>query len=68
MKAMIITEVAAFRQQVRNQIRAAPVRKETYVSSSSNHHSVCIYVSFHFLQFASRGPGNCAKPPSCYAV
>ncbi|KAJ9100129.1 hypothetical protein QFC20_005541 [Naganishia adeliensis] len=29
MKAMIITEVAAFRQQVRNQIRAAPVRKET---------------------------------------
>ncbi|KAJ9125408.1 hypothetical protein QFC22_000368 [Naganishia vaughanmartiniae] len=29
MKAMIITEVAAFRQQIRNQIRAAPVRKET---------------------------------------
>ncbi|GHJ85471.1 hypothetical protein NliqN6_1873 [Naganishia liquefaciens] len=29
MKAMIITEVAAFRQQVRNQIRAAPVRRET---------------------------------------
>ncbi|KAJ9128102.1 hypothetical protein QFC24_000393 [Naganishia onofrii] len=29
MKAMIITEVAAFRQQIRNQIRAAPVRRET---------------------------------------
>ncbi|KAJ9107846.1 hypothetical protein QFC19_002752 [Naganishia cerealis] len=29
MKAMIITEIAAFRQQIRNQIRAAPVRRET---------------------------------------
>jgi hypothetical protein len=33
MKAMIITEVAAFRQQIRNQIRAAPVRRETYVQA-----------------------------------
>lgn len=59
---MIITEVAAFRQQVRNQIRAAPVRRETYVT-------VTLQISLRaeaalFLQSPRRGSGTNAADGS----